>query len=68
MPGVAILADIIKIVTMFVKIIIKDSRIVKGIRNYVSKSSLYMCFLIQQNLLISVEKMLMSAEIKGCVT
>ena len=35
--GVAIFADIIKIVTIFFKTILKDSRKVKRIRNYVSK-------------------------------
>ena len=34
---VVIFADIIKIVTMFIKTIFKDSRKVKRIRNYVSK-------------------------------
>ena len=34
-PGVTIFADIIKIVTMFVKTIIKAPRKVKRIRNYV---------------------------------
>ena len=38
--GVAIFADIIKIVTMFIKAIIEDSKKVKRIINYVSKSSL----------------------------
>ena len=36
--------------------------------NYESKSNLYLYFLMQQNLLISVEKMLMPAELKGLVT
>ena len=36
-------ADIIKIVTMFIKAIIKDSRKVKRTGNYVSKSNLYLC-------------------------
>ena len=36
-PRVTIFADIIKIVTMFIKTIIKDPRKVKRIRNYVSK-------------------------------
>ena len=45
-PGVAIFADIIKIVTMFIKTIIKDSRKVKRIRNYESKSKLYLYFLM----------------------
>ena len=39
-PGVDIFADIIKIVTMFIETITKDSRKVKRIRNYVSKSNL----------------------------
>ena len=52
-PGVTIFADIIKIVTMFIKTIIKDSRKVKRIRNYVSKFNLYLYFLMEQNLLIS---------------
>ena len=45
-PGVAIFADSIKIVTMFIKTIIKDSRKVKRIRNYISKFNLYLYFLI----------------------
>ena len=45
-PGVTIFADIIKIVTMFIRTIIEDSRNVKRIRNYVSKSNLYLYFLI----------------------
>ena len=43
---VAIFADIIKIVTMFIKKIIKDPRKVKRIINYVSKSNLYLYFLM----------------------
>ena len=42
----AIFADIIKIVTMFVKTILKDSRKVSRVRNYLSKWSLYLYFLI----------------------
>ena len=42
-PGVAIFGAIIKIVTMFIKTI-KDSRKVKRIRNYVSKSNRYLYF------------------------
>ena len=45
-PGVVIFADIIKVVTMFIKTITKDSRTVKRIRNYVSKSNLYVYFLM----------------------
>ena len=41
---VAIFADIIKILTMFVKIILKDSKKVIRIRNYVSKCNLYLYF------------------------
>ena len=63
----AIFAYIMKIVTIFIKTIFKDSKKVKRIRNYVSKCSLYLYFLIQRNLLISGEKMLMSAELKWCV-
>ena len=55
-PRVAISADIIKVEAMFIKTIFKDSKKVKRIRNYVSKCSLYVCFLIQQNLLISAKK------------
>ena len=67
-PGVVIFVDMIKTVTMFIKTITEDSRKVKRIRNYVSKSNLYVYFLMWQNLLISSEKMLMSAGIKECVT
>ena len=45
-PGVVIFADIIKIVTMFIKKIIKDPRKVKRIRNYASKPSLHLYFLM----------------------
>ena len=45
-PGVTIFADIIKIVTIFIKTIIQDSRKVKRIINYVSKSNLYLYFLM----------------------
>ena len=47
-PGVAIFADIIKIVTMFIKTIFKNSRKVKRIRNYVSNCNLYLYFLISK--------------------
>ena len=66
-PGVAIFANIIKIVTIFIKTIFKDSRKVKRIRKYVLKCNLYLYFLIKQNLLISDEKMLMSAELREYV-
>ena len=39
-------ADIIKIVTMFIKTITNDSRKVKKNRNYASKSNLYVDFLM----------------------
>ena len=55
-PRVAIFADILKIVTMFVKTILKYSKKVKRFRNYVLKCNLYQYFLIQQNLLIFDEK------------
>ena len=66
--GVAFFADIIKIVTMFIKTIFKDSGKVKRIKNYLLKRNLYLYFLIYQNMLISGEKILMSAELKRCVT
>ena len=45
-PGVAVFADVIKIVTMFIKTILKDSRNFRRNRNYISKTNLYMYFLI----------------------
>ena len=45
-PGVAVFADVIKIVTMFIKTILKDSRNFRRNRNYVSKTNLHMYFLI----------------------
>ena len=68
MSEVAIFADIIKIITRFIKKIFKDSRKVEKIRNYVPKCNLYLYFLISQNLLISGEKILVSAELRGCGT
>ena len=53
--GVAICADIIKLLAIFI-ITIFNSRKLKMIRNYASKCSLYLYFLIQQNLLISCKK------------
>ena len=67
-PGVAIFAEIIKILTTFIKAILQDSRKVGRIRNYVSEWNLYLYFLIWQNLLISGKKMLLSAELKERVT
>ena len=65
---IAIFAVIIKIAIMFIKTIIKDSRKVKRFRNYLSKSNIYLHFWMWQNFLISGEKMLISAELKECVT
>ena len=45
-PGVAVFADIIKIVTIFIETVIQDSRKVKRIISYVSKSNLYLYFLM----------------------
>ena len=64
MPRVAIFAEIIKIAAMLVKTLLK----LKRIENCVAKCNLYLHFLIEQNLLISSEKMLMSVELKGYVT
>ena len=68
MLGIAIFADIIKILTMFMKTILKISRKFIRIRNYVSNCNLYLYFFIKSNLLIPSEKMLMSAELMGYVT
>ena len=68
LPGVAIFADIIKIITRFINQIFKDSRKAKRIRNYVLKRNLCLHFMIEQSFLISSEKMLISAEVRGCVT
>ena len=62
-PGVAIFADIVKIMTMFAKAILKDSRKARRIRFYVSKWNLYLDFLIQQILLICGKNMLISAKL-----
>ena len=45
-PGLAIFADIIKIVTMFIKTTLKDSIKVRRIKFYVSKWNSYLYFLI----------------------
>ena len=50
---------------MFIKAIIQDSGNVKIIRNYVSKSNLYLYFLMLQNLLISGEKNAEISRIQG---
>ena len=65
---VSIVADIIRIGTMSIKIIFKDLKKGKRTRNNVSKYNIYLYFLKYQNFLISGEKMLMSAELEGCVT
>ena len=67
-PKVVNSACIIKIATMFIKTTFKDSKKVKRIRNYVLKCNLYLYFMIRKDLLISSEKMLMPAEVKGYVT
>ena len=50
---------------MVLKTTFKDLKKVKRIKSYLL--NLYLDFLIQQKLLISREKMLMSAGLKGCV-
>ena len=52
---------IIKIITRFIKKILKDSRKVKRIRNYVSKSNLKICWLL-------VKKCLCQQNPRVCVT
>ena len=46
MPSVAIFADFIKIITIFIKTILKDSRKGKRVINYVSKHNAYLYLLI----------------------
>ena len=43
--SLAIVAEVIKIVTIFIKAIFKNSRKIKRIRNYVSNYNLYLYFL-----------------------
>ena len=50
--GVAISADIIKIITMFIKAVFKDLTKIKRIRNYVPKCNMYLYFLISQDVVI----------------
>ena len=64
----AFLANIIKIVTMFIKAIFEDSKKFTRNRNYVPKCNLYLYFLIDQNWLISGDKILISAKLKRCDT
>ena len=61
-------ADIIKIEPMFITKTFKDSKKAKRIRISILKFVLYLYFLIQEKLLISGDKMLISAEIKRCVS
>ena len=44
--GVALSVKIMKIVTMFIKTILKNSRKIRITRNYVSKWNVYLYFLI----------------------
>ena len=45
-PGVTIFAAIIKIVTVFIRTLFKDSNKVQLIENYTSKCNVYLYFLI----------------------
>ena len=67
LPRVAIFADIIKIVTVFIKKIFQDLKKVKRTENNVSK---YNTFISGYSKIcwFPLKKMLMSAELKGCVT
>ena len=67
-PRVGNFTNIIKIVPLFIKPTIRDSKKVKKIKNYVLKCNLYLYFLIKQKFLISCEKKLMSPVLKECVT
>ena len=55
-PRVAYFYDIIKIATMCIKTVVQNSKIVKGIRNYILKCNVYLYFLLQQKYLITVKK------------
>ena len=55
-PEGAIFAGIIKILTTFIKTILKDSRKVRRIRSYVSKWNLYLDFSIQNICWFPVKK------------
>ena len=68
MARVANFADIIKKSTMFTNTIFEDSKKFVRSRIYALKCDLYLYFVIYQKLLIFGEKMLMSAELKKCVT
>ena len=52
-PRVANFDDIMKITAIFIRITFKDSKKLKGIRNYALKCNLFMYFLIKQNWWIS---------------
>ena len=67
-PRVANFVDIIKVATMFIKTTFKDLKNVKRFRKYVLKCNQFLYFWMQQKLLIFGAKMLMSAELKVCVT
>ena len=58
----------IKNSSMFTKTIFEDSKKFVRSRIYALKCDLYLYFVIYQKLLIFGEKMLMSAELKKCVT
>ena len=53
---------------MFVKKTFENAKKIKRIINCVLKCNLYFYFLIEQKLLIFDEKILMSGEVKGCIT
>ena len=59
-PGVASFAEIIKIIARFIKIIFKDSREVKRMQ-IMCQNPIYIC-------ISWYNKMLMSAELRVCVT
>ena len=65
---VANFTDVIKIGTVCIKRTLKDPKNVKRIKNCVLKCNLYLYNLMQQKLMTSGKKMLMSSELKECVT
>ena len=67
-PKVAIFAHIIKIITMYIKKIFKLKKKLKELE-IMHQNAIYICISwCSKILLITGQKMLMSAELKGCVT
>ena len=67
-PSVVIFADIYKTLTIFTKTIFEDSKKLK-ILEIMYQNEIYICISRCSNIcLFPVKKMVMPAELKGCVT